>query len=154
MALFEQIGKRIADVGQGVAQQTKNFAEVTRLNSSISEREKKIAQIYSAIGQAYYERHKDDTAAEDLEKIVEIKALLSEIGQFREEIVRIKGIASCPVCGAEVNSDAVFCNSCGAKLPQASPVAGETSENAKLCPNCNKPVSEGNLFCTFCGTKL
>lgn len=55
MAFFEEIGKRLTDAGQNVAKQTKNLADVTQLNSAISEREKKIAQLFSAIGQAYYE---------------------------------------------------------------------------------------------------
>ena len=55
MAFFEQLGKRLADAGQGVAQQTKNLADVTRLNSAISEKERKISQLYLAIGQSYYE---------------------------------------------------------------------------------------------------
>ena len=38
MAFFEQLGKRLADAGQGVAQQTKNLADVTRLNSAIPKR--------------------------------------------------------------------------------------------------------------------
>ncbi len=34
MAFFEQIGKCLTDAGQNVAQQTKDFADVTKLNWS------------------------------------------------------------------------------------------------------------------------
>ena len=54
MSFFDQIGKRITDAGQGVAQQTKNFADVTRLNSAISDKEKRISQLYQSIGKTYY----------------------------------------------------------------------------------------------------
>lgn len=54
MAFFEQLGKRLSDAGQGVAQQTKNFADVTRLNGAISDKERRITQLYQSIGQTYY----------------------------------------------------------------------------------------------------
>ena len=49
MAFFEQIGKHLSDAGQNVAQQTKKLADVTQLNSTISEKQKKISQLYLAI---------------------------------------------------------------------------------------------------------
>lgn len=54
MSIFEKIGEKLSGAGQGVAQQVKNFADVARLNSIISEKEKQIAQLYIEIGQAYY----------------------------------------------------------------------------------------------------
>ena len=53
MSIFEKIGEKLSGAGQGVAQQVKNFADVARLNSIISEKEKQIAQLYIEIGQAY-----------------------------------------------------------------------------------------------------
>lgn len=47
----------------------KNFADVARLNSIISEKEKQIAQLYIEIGQAYYEHHKIDPQGEEIERI-------------------------------------------------------------------------------------
>lgn len=46
MSIFEKIGEKLSGAGQGVAQQVKNFADVARLNSIISEKEKQIAQLY------------------------------------------------------------------------------------------------------------
>lgn len=40
MSIFEKIGEKLSGAGQGVAQQVKNFADVARLNSIISEKEK------------------------------------------------------------------------------------------------------------------
>ena len=51
MSFLDQIGKKISDVGQGVAQSTKNFADVTKLNGMISDEEKKIAVLYGNIVQ-------------------------------------------------------------------------------------------------------
>ena len=86
MDFFEQLGKKLTDTGQNVARQTKNLADVTQLNNAISEREKKVSQLLLSIGQAYYERHKNDSAAEELSLIEEVNSLQAEIAQNREKI--------------------------------------------------------------------
>lgn len=116
MAFFEELGKRLTDAGQGVAQHTKNFTDIARLNSAISEKERRIGQLYANIGQAYYERHQNDPSAEALQQIEEINALMEDIIRCQEEVKQIKGVVRCPRCGAEVALNSAFCNSCGAKL--------------------------------------
>lgn len=154
MAFFEQLGKRLTDAGQGVAQQTKNFTVVTRLNGTISEKERKISQLYSSIGESYYERHRNDSRSEELQKIEEINILFTEIAQCREEIKQIKGGVKCPHCGAEVALNSVFCNSCGTKILQAVETAEPVEVETRICPNCQAKVKKDNLFCNHCGTKL
>lgn len=152
MAFFEKIGKTITDAGQGVARETKNLADIARLNSSISDKEKRIAAIYSEIGKAYYEHHKNDAVAEEAASINEINALFAEIEKHREEIGRIKGLTKCPSCGADVARGAAFCNSCGQAIAQPEPEP--MPADGRVCPSCGAEVPEGNLFCTSCGTKL
>lgn len=113
MAFFEQLGKRITDAGQGVAQQTKNFADITRLNSAVSDKERKIAQLYQSIGQSYYEQHSGDAEPQLQPAVEEIKALFAEIAQHKEEIKQIKGIVKCPHCG----------RMCRSRRPSATPAA-------------------------------
>ncbi len=154
MAFFEQIGKRLTDAGQGVAQQTKNFTDVTRLNGTISEKERKISQLYASIGESYYERHRRDSTSEELQKIEEINTLFAEIAQCREEIKQIKGTVKCPDCGAEVALNSSFCNSCGAKISQDIEATESVAAETRICPNCHVAVKKDNLFCNHCGTKL
>lgn len=153
MAFFEQIGKRLVDAGQGVAQQTKNFADVTRLNSEISEKERKITQLYQTIGQTYYQNHSQAPEPEYRQAVEEIRALLTEIAQHQEEIKQIKGIVKCPSCGADVPLQAAFCNSCGARMTPGAPPA-PPAEEGRVCPVCGAAVAEGNQFCTHCGSRL
>ena len=154
MAFFEQLGKKLTDAGQGVAQQTKNFADVTRLNSEISDKEKKINQLYQAIGRTYYEQHSDAPAPEHEKEVHEISTLFAEIAQNREEIKQIKGIVKCPSCGADVPLQAAFCSACGAKMESAAPKTAVQGENTKLCPACGAASPKDNRFCTECGTKF
>lgn len=116
MAFFEQLGKKLSDAGQSVVQQTKNFTETTRLNSSVSEAEKKIESLYVTLGKAYYDSHRDDSSAEGSEIIAEITAAFAQIEELKEQINQIKTANKCPSCGAEISAGSAFCKNCGAKL--------------------------------------
>ena len=153
MAFLEQLGKRLSDAGHGAAQQAKNFTDVTRLNSAISDKEKKITQLYAFIGQAYYQRHRSDPDAEELQQIEAVNALFAEIAQCQEEIKQIKGVSKCPSCGADVPLNSAFCSTCGAKVPQTAP-AEAVPADSPLCPSCHAPVRAGSRFCICCGAKL
>lgn len=154
MAFFEQLGKKLTDAGQGVAQQTKNFTEIARLNSAVSDKERQIEQRYAAIGRAYYEAHKNDAFAESGDTIQEITGLLGEIAKHKEEIKQIRGVAPCPACGADVPSGSAFCPACGAKVPQAEPAPAAIPEGCRPCPRCGAPVPNENKFCVSCGAKM
>ena len=153
MAFFEQLGKRLTDAGQNVAQQTHNLADVTRLNSAISEKEKKISQLFLVIGQSYYEVHKNDDTAEELEKIAEINALYAEIFENREKIKQIRGVVKCQNCGADVPLNASFCTACGTKVNRTETVKNNIEADCR-CPACHAVVEKGNLFCNHCGAKI
>ena len=53
------------------------------------------------------------------------------------------GAPSCPICGPRPESDAVFCSSCGRRLP----VAG-------ACARCSAPLGPDSLFCEHCGSQV
>ncbi|MCI9508549.1 MAG: zinc ribbon domain-containing protein [Angelakisella sp.] len=154
MAFFEQLGKKITDAGQGVAQQTKNFTEVTRLNGLISDKERQIGQLYADIGRDYYNAHRNDAFPESSDAVREITGLLAEIVKYREEIKQIKGIAPCPACGGDVPVGSAFCPACGAKVPAVQPVPQVAPENSRPCPSCGASVPKENRFCISCGAKM
>ena len=153
MAFFEQIGKKISNAGQSVAQQTKNFADVSQLNSAISEKEKKISRLFLNLGEMYYEIHKDDLESDHYEVIAEISRLYSEIEQDQEKIKKIKGVVKCPQCGADVLIDAAFCSSCGAKIGK-NIVKEDHKESYRFCPVCHSVIDSDDSFCNHCGTKI
>ncbi len=152
MSFLDNIGSKASAAGQAAAEKARNFAEVNRLNGVISDHEKRISRLYFEIGQSYYERHKGDPEAEELERIAAITDTNEKIAVCREQIKTLKGIEKCPNCGADVQNGSQFCNNCGTRMPPASmktaPKAGLT------CPTCGAAVAEGNLFCNNCGTKL
>ena len=152
MAFFDQLGKQISNAGKNVAQQTKNLADSTLLQNSISEKQKAAQQLYAALGQHYYETHKDDPDASGYATMCQISTLLSEITQCREQLGRLRGNNICPHCGAEIPGDSQFCRGCGARMEPSTPV--QNVPQGHVCPQCGAQMPETNLFCTLCGCKL
>lgn len=153
MAFFEQFGKKITDAGQGVAKQTKNLADVARLNSAIAEEEKKISKMYANLGELYYNAHCKDAQAEGMELIEQINDLFAQIDRQREEIKQIKGVTKCPNCGADIPAEAAFCNACGAKVQTAAAQATPEITDGIRC-KCGAVMPRGTTFCTQCGSRL
>lgn len=153
MSFLDNIGSRASAAGQAAAEKARNLAEIGRLNGVVSDHEKSISRLYFEIGQSYYERHKNDPEAEELDRIAAVNDTLEKLAVCREQIKTLKGVEKCPNCGADVAQGALFCNNCGNKMP---PAAMKTAPKAqgKVCPTCGAVVAEGNLFCNACGTKL
>ena len=152
MAFFDQLGRQISNAGKSVAQQTKNLADSTLLQNSISEKQKATQQLYAALGQIYYEAHKNDPEAEGYGIINQLTAQLSEIAQCREQLSRLRGNHICPVCGKEVPGDALFCRGCGTRMDVPASVQPVQEQN--LCPQCGAQMPADNQFCTQCGCRL
>lgn len=146
MAFFETLGGKIINAGQSIAQSTKNFADVTKLNSTMSDYEKQIMDLYTIVGKAYYERHKNDANAEERQRIMAINSLFQQIDGLKQQIKEIEGLTKCPNCGGDVPRGALFCNNCGSKIVK------ETS--GRRCSNCGMPLAADSMFCAYCGTKV
>lgn len=133
MAFWGKIRETVTDTSKMVAQKAKDMAEVTKLNGQISTEEIKIKEAYLAIGKRYFEENMgevSDAYINDFTIINEAKARISEL---QEQIKTIKGVFSCPNCGAEVTTESAFCSSCGAKIEaplhkEESPVVEPTEE--------------------------
>lgn len=155
MAFFENIGKKITDAGQGVAQQTKNLTDTTRLNAKIAENKKKMSQLLFEMGNDYYKKHRKDAACEEQGYIDQVNALFYEIIKCQKEIEQIKSAEVCSICGARIEAGAAFCMGCGTRLGADELEADEPAEDtARRCPVCGAAVEDGSAFCMCCGSKL
>lgn len=153
MAFFDQVGKKLSQAGQDVAQSTKNFAAINKLNNLITEEQEKIKGCYSEIGRIYFESFAETPEECLVELVSAVKMSLSEIEKYNEQIKEIKGITNCPSCGAEVPYTSAFCNSCGTKMPVR--VKEEViPEGSIKCQKCSNILPEGFKFCTFCGAAI
>lgn len=135
MSFFDDLGKKLSQAGQSAAQKTKEIAETAKLNSQISDEEKKISDFYLQIGKLYVSLHDENHEADFDELIRSLHESENKVKECRQQIKDIKGVVVCEKCGAEVSNGAAFCSTCGAPMPVVSPVetevapAGETSES-------------------------
>lgn len=154
MGFFDDFSKKISTAGQEAIAKTKDFADVARLNSNISDEENKISSAYSEIGKLYFEIHQNDFEECFESQISAIRESQEKIKEFEQQIVDIKGVVKCPNCGAEVPKTAAFCATCGSTIVR-KPVAEDSNVTTeKKCPTCGQTIEDGATFCVSCGAKL
>ena len=154
MAFFDQLSSKLSQTSQSAVQKTKDMAEVVRLNGQISERERRMEQLYREMGKRYYEQCAGREEELFREQVAELQSIETEIQEMRTAVQRLKGSKPCPSCGAEQAAGALFCSVCGAKMPQEEPDSPTLATGGPTCPACGAVMPEGTVFCTNCGTKL
>jgi predicted amidophosphoribosyltransferase len=67
-------------------------------------------------------------------------------------------MAICPNCGSKTGEGAVFCDQCGARLPQPETAVPEAAAapagGSVICPACGAGNVPGEAFCDYCGSPL
>lgn len=116
MEFFDRIGESLVSAGKDVSQRAKDVSEIAKLKLDIKSKEDYVKEQYAAIGEMYFEKHKDEEGLDEAEQFFLIKEALEEIERMKAEVLRIQGSAECPSCGTKMPEDAVFCSNCGAKL--------------------------------------
>lgn len=119
MAFLDSLSKKVTQVSQTTIQKTKDFAEITKINSLIDDEKKRIEDTYMIIGKLYCERHENDAESEFAEKIAKIKEAEKKIASYNSQKAEIKGVVYCKKCGAEILAGSAFCSSCGSPVEKA-----------------------------------
>lgn len=152
MAFFDELGKKISSAGQSAVQKTKEMADIARINSAISDEEKKINNNYYQIGKLYVAKYPADFEEDFSGMIFAIKDSEIKIREYRQQIQDTKGVVHCEKCGAEVAKNIAFCSSCGSPMPkQSNPI---NDANLVKCSGCEQMVSRNTRFCTSCGKPM
>ena len=134
-----------------MGQRTKDAAESARLNSLVSEQEKKIKTICQELGKLYLSLHGPEDCEPALADYVkEAGECYQKIADLREKIRVLKGLRQCPHCGAQIPAGTAYCGSCGKRVDEA-PIQ---EDNAKRCGVCGSILREGLMFCTSCGAPV
>lgn len=145
MAFFDEIGKKLLDASQSVAQKGKEMGDSFRINSLISEEEKRLTAIYLEIGKKYVSLYEGQYAEEFNAQVEEVKRSVQKIEELNKQLLEVKSTVKCNSCGAENSKVAQFCSTCGDIIKE------ESNSNEKKCINCGVQISEGVRFCTSCG---
>lgn len=152
MAFFDNLGKKASEMTAKAMQKAQELSETTKLNSLISEEEKKINNTYYQIGKLYVSLHSEDSEEAFAGMIASVAEGEQKISGYRRQIQDIKGVQRCEKCGAEVARGVAFCSSCGAPMPKVETPA--PTEDQVRCESCGAMVKRGMRFCTFCGKPL
>ena len=94
MAFFDDLGKKFVQVSQTTANKTKELGAIAKLNSVISEEEKKISYTIYQIGKLYLKLHHTDYESNFAELIDSMKKSQQAVSEAKEKI-------RCP-CSANV----------------------------------------------------
>ena len=104
---------------------------MAKLNSMISDEEKRINHAYTEIGKLYFEHHTNDSEEMFTALIQSIHEANEKIADLRNQASEIKGIIKCAKCGAEVAKDAAFCGACGNPMPAATTQTADGTQTAQ-----------------------
>lgn len=151
MGFFDDLGKKVTDAGQKTLQKTKEMSEIVRINSMISDEEKKINNTYIQIGTLYVSKYNEDCEDEFAVMVNNVLEAQQRIKNFQKQIQDIKKVQRCEKCGAEVQQGAAFCSSCGATMPK---VQVESKDELIKCENCGAMVKKEMSFCIQCGEAM
>ncbi len=151
MAFLDDLGKKISQAGQNVAQKTKDMTGIAKINSAISDEEKKINEICFSIGKIYVDKNGVGFEEECKVLLANANEAKAKIENYQQQVQEIKGVLVCEKCGAEVTVGSLFCNNCGNSMPK---IEVEPEVKGVICSNCGHTVEGGGRFCTNCGTPV
>ncbi len=152
MGFFDDVSKQVTNYGQKAVQKTKDVSETVRINTQISDEERRITSCFTQMGKLYYSLYKDSCGAEFAELVNVVEASELKIKSYKKQLQDIKGVDICPKCGAEMPKNALFCSSCGSSVAKAAPVVN--AADYVSCSACGAAVKKGARFCTSCGAPM
>jgi len=156
MSLFENITKKVTDTARAAAKKSGELVEATKLNMSIGAEEDKIEKVYAEIGKVVYEAFSNGEAVSEMfkEQCETIKSYEDNIKEMKQKILDLKSVKICSGCGAELDTEVVFCPKCGAKQEIPEPVVIPQEPTEKVCSSCSASNTLDSAFCTKCGAKF
>ncbi len=154
MAFFDSVGKKLTQAGQDALQKTKDIADIAKINSLISDEEKRLNNNYYQIGKLYAQLHSSDCEEGFSYYINEVTESLKKIEELKANLQVLKAIAICPKCGAEVPTSSMFCNACGSPMHKPEVNNAAPPADSVKCSNCGNFVNKNMKFCTSCGTPI
>lgn len=130
MAFLDEIGRTLADRGREAAQKAKGVAEVLQMKGQISAENSKVKELYSAIGNLYFKKHREDPDDEYQMFFPEIEKTLVHIAELEARVRELEGTHCCGSCGAPLRKDDMFCSKCGMPVADEEEFSEEEEETS------------------------
>jgi len=158
-------------ITRGVTKTSGELLKSTKLSLTLASEEDKLKQIYMEIGKKVHEIYQYGGSLGKFfdEKYAEIQKAEAGIQDLKNQMDVIKGVKTCPKCGAGAERGAGFCPKCGvpldtaASVPASAPVIPEPAakpdppppkRETLICRNCQSENEPGSKFCLTCGRLL
>jgi hypothetical protein len=152
MGFLDDLGRKVSDAGQKTLQKTRDVSDIVRVNSLISEEERKVNNTYYQIGKLYVSMFGMNGKEEFAAMVQSVFESEEKIANYKKQVQDIKGVIRCAKCGAEVPRGVAFCSACG--TPMTSNTVTDNMEDCVVCQNCGTAVKKNMRFCTCCGSPM
>lgn len=129
--MFEDLSKKLTDLGSIAASRTKNIGGRVSMTAKIEATKRELTGIYAQLGQKFYQSHQDDIPAAYADLFKKIEVTEKKLEDYQEQRQVLRQVRPCPDCGADVPNDAEFCAKCGCHLGAVAEEepAGESAED-------------------------
>lgn len=89
---FEQFGKKVTQTSQDAMKKTKEFAEIAKLNTQISDEEKRLNKIYMNLGRLYYQLYGNQPSLEFKDLCLAIEGSLKNVEHYEVMVNELRGL--------------------------------------------------------------
>lgn len=149
MGFFDRVKGTVEEAGKNISTAASDNIEIVKCNSAVKTCEAKIKELYTEIGERYYNAETDMSRADFADLFEQVQKQQSEIAGLKKKLQDLKGVEVCKICGQEISRGSRFCKWCGAAVEQEKPAS-----SGKVCPNCHAPLNGNEIFCGECGAKI
>ena len=115
---LEELGKKLAQLGQDTVNSMQKTAEGMQVSNKISEEKKALEKVFAQIGEKIF-NDAGDLIPEGMEDLfAAVKGAKESIAALEDQKLKLRNKPVCPNCGKEVGKDEKFCSACGTELPE------------------------------------
>ena len=151
MDFLNEFSKRVSSVARSMAGNSKESAEVARLNSDLQAAEAALEQLYTRYGKACYALREGRGGAEVVDELaLRIRAARLQVEEISGRRDAARELKRCLGCGAVFPKEARYCSACGKRLPEEAPKP-EPAPAGEYCPNCGAAREGAAELCPVCG---
>ncbi len=118
MEFFDNAVNKAKEAFDVARKKTGEVVNTEKQKFDVSSLKSKREKDYSALGKIYFEiiKDSDELDGEVKELVDAVKEKNEKIDALNIEILNAKNKRICPNCGANIDVNSVYCNTCGVKL--------------------------------------
>ncbi len=117
-----KFGESVERGAKTVSNNSKKFAEKTKVKREISEIETAINNDYITLGKALYEKIANEPDSEYVDTVNDIREKNSKLDELKAALFSLEDKMFCTNCGAQIKKDQLFCDKCGTKVVLDEPI--------------------------------